>query len=249
MTQTNQLDMVALATAVAQAVSQANAQATEKPDALKEFERMQANGDEQEFSDVDVIRNPLTGRIVRGPDGAFDRTSVTFSSEAVYSKRLTVASGTPTYVDVDHITIMVPGDLTTVIHSPATEYHKWLYPHEWSAHINGQALALTGTPLGLWPVLTKSQVKDLEHKGIRTVEQIADMSDSNATQFAGFHKLKGQAQAFLDTKRRSDAATTLQAELDERDQRHQLEMDVLKEQVRQLMAAQAPAKAAKPARE
>lgn len=181
------------------------------------------------------VRNPATGRIISGGDGADDALNVTFSVQPVLDKLATYRAGHNVYKDLEFVTIVVPGK-RDVHHSPVTEYYKWRFPVDYANFKRGQAAIQTGTPLAMWPLITPSQAKELEHLGVMTVEQVASMSDSMAPQFMGFYALKTKAQQFLANTKDSAATASLQAELDARDAQHKSQMAAMQQQMAEMLA-------------
>jgi hypothetical protein len=66
---------------------------------------------------------------------------------------------------------------------------------------SGQAQVAVGTPLEQWPGVTRSQVKELAYFNVRTVEQLAAVSDTNMAQMGTFMALRKKAQDWLSTAR------------------------------------------------
>ncbi len=181
------------------------------------------------------IRHPTTGRVMSGGDGSDEALNVQFSIEAVFNKTASFFAGVNQYTDMEFITITIPGDQFTTVHTPVTEHHKARFPVDYEKFKRGQGAILTGTPLALWPLMTPSQIKDLEHKGIRTVEQVADLSDSNAGSMTGFYKLKQQAKQFLASAKDTAQAGAMQAELEAVKAQAKTDMDAMKAQMAQLL--------------
>lgn len=181
--------------------------------------------DRFEAEERNVRRDSTTGRIVASQDyGADDQLNVAFSTEPVFSKLETVLArnrgdNTPKYIDMDFITISAPGQAKDLlIHAQVTDFYQWRFPKEYAAFKAGQTSALIGTPLMLWPLITPSQLKEFEFHGIRSIEQVANLADSQASSFRGLYALKDKAKAFLANAADSAAAGRLQAELAERDE-------------------------------
>lgn len=192
--------------------------------------------DGQQYSDNNgEIRNPATGRIIEGGDGSDASLNVEFALEPVLHKLETFRKGANVYVDMEFVTIHAPGDRLTLIHRPVTEYDKWRFPVDYANFKKGQSAVLTGTPLSLWPLVMPAQAKELQALGIRTVEQVAALPDTNAPQFRGFYGLKVKAQQFLEQANDTAATTRLQAELDHRDAAHKAEMAAMRDQMAELL--------------
>lgn len=171
-------------------------------------------------------RDPITGRLVYHPDfGANDQNQVTFSVQPVLSKLETyLAQGVPKYVDMEFITIVVPGNRDLTQHCPVTDFYIWQYPNEYKAFKQGIGQKIVGTPLSLWPVLTPSQIKELEYHGVHTVEQLANLSDSVSGVLRGFHSLKAKAKEFLEDARDVAKNALLKQQLEEQQEAHNAQM-------------------------
>lgn len=191
----------------------------------------------------EVVRDPITGRVIRGGDGSDANLSVSFTREAVYSKlesyKADKTGRTPKYVDMDFITIAIPGDMSTLVHRPVTEADKWRFPKEYEVFIAGQAERVIGTPLHLWPELSPSQIKELEYHGVRSIEQLANLSDSVKGIIAGFSALRDKAKAYLTKNEEAQRDSILAAELSKRDE----ELAEMRAQLEALMAANKKTKA------
>lgn len=202
-----------------------------------EFLAIVGQSDEQQYSDTNgEVRNAATGRIIKGGDGADDALNVQFSTEAVLNKLESYRAGRNVYSDMEFISVRAPGQSLTSIHTPVTEYYKWRFPLDYAAFKKGQAEVVTGTPLAMWPLISPSQMKDLEHAGIRTIEQIANLSDSSAPSMRGFYALKNGAQQFLDNARDTQAASRLQAQLDQANAQNTATVAALQQQMAEMMA-------------
>jgi hypothetical protein len=81
----------------------------------------------------------------------------------------------------------------------------------YTAWKSGQDIPLDGTPLGAWPGVTAEQVMAIQRLGIRTVEEVAGMSDSVITKLPipNPRELVKQARAFLEATDRGAAAKRL----------------------------------------
>jgi len=92
---------------------------------------------------------------------------------------------------------------------------------------NGQAMPERGTPLGAWSGITQDQAEALKMIGIRSVEEIAEASDSiiDRIPFSGGRSLRTTAQAFLkaadrqalaaDSAKKDGEIATLKEQLEE----------------------------------
>jgi len=83
--------------------------------------------------------------------------------------------------------------------------------------------------------MTVGQVAELKATGITTVEQLAELSDTNAQKFMGSFQLRQKAQAFLEAAAGDAANSKLAAELEKRD----VEIAALKAQMEQIIKVKA----------
>ena len=76
-----------------------------------------------------------------------------------------------------------------------------LAPH-YEAWKRGQDMPLVGTPLAAWPGVTRQQADILKFLNVRTVEDVAAMTDADRMRFGlGGLELIQQAKAFLEAQR------------------------------------------------
>ncbi len=150
--------------------------------------------------------------------------------------------GRPVYEQRVFVRIMVPGDATSIIETPATPQHKEEYRRQYERFEKGMKDVVDGTPLSMWPVVNKSQVKECEFFEIRSVEQLAELSDSTCKRMGmGYMELRSKAKAWLLAAKDSALVTRQAAEND----RLQGEIEALKEQIAQM----AQPKRGRPAKE
>ena len=128
--------------------------------------------------------------------------------------------GRPIYEEIPYIQIMQPGNKDNIIQRPATDMDK----HRFAEHFNRyKARAsedhLEGTLLESWPGVTRSQCEELRFFNVRTVEQLACMSDSNSQGMMGINLLKQKAAAYLED---ADANAAKQALADQKTKNEEL---------------------------
>lgn len=96
----------------------------------------------------------------------------------------------------------------------------------------GEDLEVDGTPLAAWPGISPSQARGLQAIGIRSVEEVAGMTDAiiNRVPFPGARVLKESAAAFLHSFDKTRTA----AEITQLNEQNQILKDELAE-LRQMM--------------
>ena len=84
-------------------------------------------------------------------------------------------------------------------------YDMWLQGNEIPTH---------GTPLGAWPALSKSQLESFKAGGFRTVEEVAEMNDSQMgrVKLPDARGFRAMAQTFLSARDDNDVAERLEAQ-------------------------------------
>lgn len=146
------------------------------------------------------------------PQGVF----VEFYTEAVEFKAESEKEGRPIFREVPFIRIQHPGDRNNVLETKATDHYKQKYAREWREFESRGANEVIGTPLSQWPPVTKSQVKEAEYFGVRTVEQLAAVNDAALQKIGmGWRELRTKALAYLDAAA-GNAAQSAQAAENER---------------------------------
>lgn len=90
---------------------------------------------------------------------------------------------------------------------------------------DGREMPLDGTPLAVWPGVTAEQAEALRRVGLRTVEDVATLTDSvmGKVHLPNVRDLVTQAKAFLEAADRSVVADQMAKQQDE--------IDALKEQL------------------
>lgn len=133
---------------------------------------------------------------------------VEFYRDAVQNNFKSAEAGRPIFDEKDFVRIQTPGDTRTVIARVASDQDKQRFPRAWDAFSRGLEIAEQGTPLEEWPQVTRSQVKELKHVNITTVESLASVSDGNIQRLGpGYHQLRERAKQFLESADADAAAT------------------------------------------
>lgn len=150
-------------------------------------------------------------------------------------------AGRPIVEDVEYIEIMQPGNKDNIYCQPATDMDKSRFAQHyqmWKARTSDDDPQLIGTPLAEWSGVTRSQAEELQFFNVRTVEQLANMADSNTGNMMGLIGLKEKAKKYLASS--ADIATiTRMTKLEE-------DNALLQEQVKALMALQVAPPAVSP---
>src|SRR5688572_22400791 len=176
----------------------------------------------------------------RGNDKADEKLLVQFGMHPHPDRVETEKEGRPIFKEITYITIMVPGEKETIIHRPAWEKDYQRFPRQYQAFKNKQSQhTAAGTPLKMVGFLTGSQIKELEYFNCYTVEQLANLPDSNASKFMGIQKLKQLANDYLTAAKETAPLTAMRAEMDRKDSDLQAAKNAIEEQGSRIKALEA----------
>jgi len=177
------------------------------------------------------------------PHGVF----VEFFMEAVEFKAESEKEGRPVFREIPYVRIQTPGDRNNVLEVKANDHYKQKFSREWRAFQENQTEPVSGTLLKEWPQITKSQVKEAEHFGIKTVEQLASVNDNALQRLGmGWMALRNAARTYLDLASGTAAQAAQAAEND----RLRGEIEALKAQFQSIAADKdEPAKRGRPRKE
>jgi hypothetical protein len=159
----------------------------------------------------------------RGGGGLF----VKFGLHPKKNDARSLEAGRPIFDDVEYVEIRVPGDKHNVIHRPVGDSDRRQFARAYQAWKSGAGEQLTGTPLAEWPAVSRSQVEELAYFGVRTVEQLANLSDGNAQQVGPIQALKAKALDYVAKAKGNAPLEQMRAELATRDN----ELETLRRQV------------------
>lgn len=153
------------------------------------------------------------GRVAKtSPD---DQLIVAFDRRPERDELASREAGRPIFAEVDYIIIRAPGDKDNIIERPvdemdarrfATRYLEWKKTGE-----NREP----GTPLAMWPEMSRAQVEELAFFKVTTVEQLANLSDANCQKWPGIQALKQKARDFIEAASGNAPMVKMRAELEE----------------------------------
>jgi hypothetical protein len=134
------------------------------------------------------------------PDASRSRNIVRFFKDAIQDEAKSANAGRAVFVDRELIEIIVPGDGKSVNIRFATSEDKREYSKQYDAYKREETMALEGTPLEQWPIMTRALVKTFKQFDVYTVEQLAELSDEQMQGIGvlGGRTIRMQAKAFLE---------------------------------------------------
>lgn len=128
-------------------------------------------------------------------------------------------AGRPIHEETDYIQIMQPGNKDSIIIRPAMDMDKTRFAEHFRKYeAREDQTDLEGTLLADWAGITRSQVEELKFLNIRTVEQLANVSDSNAQNVMGIQFLKQKAVNYMEASKDDatvEALASAKAEIEE----------------------------------
>jgi hypothetical protein len=161
-------------------------------------------------------------QMIENPSGNYKgKQIVVFSVEGVINQEKTEKEGRPIHDDKEMIKIFIPGDKDNIIHTEVNDIHKKKYAAEYAKWKQSQPTSEeqmnSGTLLENLPGMLPSQIADLKHFNIRTVEHLANTSDSNVQKVGAINALKQRAKDYLATAAGMAPTTELRAAIKEKD--------------------------------
>jgi hypothetical protein len=120
----------------------------------------------------------------------------------------TAAEGREIIEDVEVIYIRTPGSRDEITNLVSDD-HRARFRTLYDAWKTRREAPVTGTPLEQWPRATTSMIDDMRTFGIRTVEELANISDAAVMANMGWRDLRTQAQAWLASAKDSAEAARL----------------------------------------
>lgn len=123
----------------------------------------------------------------------------------------TLEEGRPVFKEVEYISIRVAGQRDVQACRPATLVDKQRFEPNYEAFKKRVEPPMEGMPLTEWPQIARSQIEQLSYLGVKTVEQLINVSDTNMSQLMGGQSLKRKAKDWLELA----GAETVIAERDE----------------------------------
>lgn len=169
---------------------------------------------------------------------------VEFYRDAVQSNFKSAQAGRPIYEEKDFVRLTTPGDTKTVVVELVNDRHKQQFPKAWDAYAKGLEEVTDGTPIGQWNQASRSQVLELSHFNVRTVEHLAGVDDNRIQQMGpGYRALRDRARQYLQASEANANSTEAAREaelLRERMELLEQENEALKQQLAQQKETEAP---------
>ena len=119
-------------------------------------------------------------------------------TKEVKNKLESEAKGRPIYKEKVYIEIRIAGQRDAQACRPITHADKQRFPAHWDAYQKRVEPPTEGTPLSEWAVIGRTQAEELAFLHIKTVEQLASVSDGKIQNFMGGFGLREKAVNWLE---------------------------------------------------
>lgn len=147
-------------------------------------------------------------------------------------------AGREVWKSVDFVEIRIPMNLKEIRRRQVRESDKQKWPREWAAYQQTKTNPAFGTPLEKLPFLTKAQVLEFKGLGLKTAENVRDISDSDGQKYMGFQQLRKRVTDFLAAAEGNAPLASLRDEVSAKE----AENNALKVQIQELIARSEKAK-------
>jgi hypothetical protein len=174
--------------------------------------------------DESIINSGVMGESIPQQNQSRNRHGlyVEFYMHPVQDKAASIEENRPIFKEREYIMIMTPGDKSSVVRRPVRIGHNSTddnnrFHNEYVAFKQKSSSQIVGTLLSEWPQITRAQCMELEHLNVRTVEHLADMPDSYASQYMGLMDMKKKAKAWLEITKSDAPIAKLQDQIDKKE--------------------------------
>lgn len=145
----------------------------------------------------DTVRNGTFTR-TNSFDGDRDPVQPRFHHESVKDELASQEQGRPIFRDELRVQFIMPASPNQPV-MRVTQEHIERWPKQYEAFMRGGEMAVEGTPLEQWPIMTRAMVLELKALGLYSVEQCAMMPDTAVQKVGrGGYAIRERAKAYLD---------------------------------------------------
>jgi hypothetical protein len=124
----------------------------------------------------------------------------------------------PKFKDVEFVEMFIPGDKNNIVVKPVDKRIKSLYRERYEAWKAGRQELIEGTPVEHLPGIMPSQVEELKYQKVRTVEELASLSDEILQRLGvGYRAVSANAQKYLERAASGAQDEKLRSEVSKKD--------------------------------
>jgi hypothetical protein len=157
------------------------------------------------------------------PKRRFQGANVKFFNAYNENREKTLKEGRPIYDEIPSISIQWPGGDETVRRIEPQDIQE--YPQEYKAFQVGNEPVDSGTPLVQWPPIPGTAVRELQHMGFKTVEQLAEANDEVKRRLGPLSRFVKLAQEWMKAANSSQSEVVKLKEMLEREQKRAAKME------------------------
>lgn len=176
---------------------------------------------------MDINTLPDPGEYINASSSGL---AVRFHLLPVKDEEQSKAQGRPIFKETEFIEIKVPGDRTMASDEIVTDEHRHRFAQQYARFKATGESSAVGTPLENWAAVTRADVEEMRYFNVRTVEQLAGLSDANARNVGAVLSLRKKAQDWLAAAEKGAPVAALRSEIERRD----AEIDTLKGMVKEM---------------
>lgn len=174
------------------------------------------------------------------PLGGDRGLNVRFYTDELQDGPASVAAGRPIFKTYEFCEIRIPGDKTNVRQGRVDKMHpdpRLRFAEAYARFQRGERIQVQGTLLREWTAIPRAEARTLEAAGIYTVEQLAALTDPNASRLIGSMALRQMARDFLATAEKMAPLTQARAE----NEKLRADLNALREMIEALGGKAPPA--------
>lgn len=158
-----------------------------------------------------------------------------FFTEPIPDDKATESAGAVRMREQEMVRIIVAGDMLNVACSPVTDDIKQRFAVQYDVWKTKRIEQhIEGTPLKNWPLIPPLRIAEFNAVNIFSVENLADISDTNISKLVDGRIWREKAQAWLQSAKDNGAAAKYAAE----NERLRGDMAEMQKQIDSLVAAQ-----------
>lgn len=162
----------------------------------------------------------------RSPADAYRGANVKFFNAYQENREKSQKEGRPIYDEIPSVSIQWPGMDETVRRIEPQDIQNW--PDKYAAFMAGNEPVTSGTPLAEWTPCPGAVVRELQHLGFKTVEQLAEANDDVKRRLGTAARYVKLAKDWMNAANSTQAQVTM---LEERLEREKKRTSKLEEQL------------------
>jgi len=153
----------------------------------------------------------------------FHGANVRFFNAYNENKEKSLQAGRAIFDEIPSISIQYPGGDETVRKIEPQDVAD--YPELYAAFKAGSEVVVSGTPLAEWPLMNGSTLRELQHLGFKTVEQLAEAHDEIKRKLGPTGRFIKMAKDWLDAANSSQFTVVALKQQLEREQKRTAKLE------------------------